>query len=185
MLRCSKMGIEPSEDKINSVTQRIDEILKAISVQIQSGEVETKQTTYLKLSELNHFMQFSISRLKSMYPEIKISFDETVSILPSNASILLNRELCYQAIENAVENSKNAMANSLRIYLETDLKNALLCICDNGIGMKNVDEATRITRQASGMNIIQENMKLMNGKFEYLKNADNGITLKLTFCLSP
>lgn len=169
-----------SDDKVNAVIERINEILKILS---SDFDFETEGVISLKsygLNELNEFILSAINKVKLLYPEISIEYSKLCENW--NNKINFDKDLLYQVLENAIENSNNAQARKIELSLLKENEFIVIKLSDNGEGFKNDIVDPRLpANQVCGINIIRQNMKRMNGEAFYESSTLGGVSLNLKF----
>lgn len=171
----------PSEEKINAVKERINEIVKCLYTEFQFELDQSLNLTSFTCEDLIQYLSFAITKLRRIYPEVWITFENNVKDTQFSTFINFDKNLLYQAIENAVENSKNAKALLIEIMLYQKENYVCVDLRDNGEGFQEIEKIDRLLPEASGMNIIKGNMQIMGGIAEYRSNPEGGVTLSLLF----
>jgi glucose-6-phosphate-specific signal transduction histidine kinase len=180
MLRHSQKGLPPSEEKITALIERVNEIIFQLSKELNSIEETLPALIPHDLEELDVFLDHAIQKIRKIYPDIKFLHNKH-SHHHSSYRLLLNNEILYQALENAVENSQNAKASIVSISTIVEDQKIILEITDNGIGlMENLPDHSI---EGTGIFIISENMRIMKGIINYKKPISRGLTLQLIFPL--
>ena len=176
-----KIETPPSEEKIAAVKDRINEIVKCLYTEFQFEVDQSLNLSSFTIGDFRKYLSFVVSKLRRIYPEVWIIYQESFDNDGTDLIINFDKNFLYQALENAVENSKNA--NALLIEFKVYKKDNYLCLdlCDNGEGFKEIEKIDRLLPEASGVNIIKGNMLLMGGMVEYKSNIQGGVTLTLLF----
>lgn len=183
LLTLSQKGAPLSVDRIDAVKCRINEIVKNLQQEIKFEVSENIQLTLLNRDEFCHFLDSTISKLTKIYCSLSINFSSLSETWGDDHKICIEKELLYQAIENAVENAFNAQAVGIEFNLYEKQKKVVLEISDNGQGFNDIENANNEQPfpQATGMHIIRENMKRMGAKAVYTQNHQTGTTLSFHF----
>lgn len=171
----------PSEEKINAVKERINEIVKCLYTEFQFELDQSLNLSSCTQEDFNKYLSFVITKLRRIYTEVWITFEDQLKVTDSEILINFDKNLLYQAIENAVENSKNAKALLIEIKAYQKDNHVCLELSDNGEGFKEIEKIERLLPEASGVNIIKGNMEMMGGMAEYQSNSAGGVTLTLVF----
>ena len=107
-----------SEDKVNAVIDRINEILKILS---SDFDFESEGIISLKsygLNDLNEFLISAMNKIKLLYPDMNIEYFKLIE--KWDDKIHFDKDLLYQVIENAIENSNNAQAKKVEMSLSKE-----------------------------------------------------------------
>lgn len=96
-----------------------------------------------------------------------------------------NINLVFQVIENAIDNSLKAKSTKLIIRILETHNNCVFEIIDNGFEKKSSDKSFKeasIIPHGIGKEIMNENMKKVNGKIEWMNRLDHsGMIVRLYF----
>jgi len=176
-----KSATPPSDERIAAVKERINELVKCLYTEFQFEVDQSLNLSSFTIEDFRKYLTFVVSKLRRIYPEVWITYEESFNENDIDLMINFDKNLLYQALENAVENSKNAKA--LLVEFKVYQKDNYLCLdlCDNGEGFKEIEKIDRLLPEASGVNIIKGNMVLMGGMVEYKSNIQGGVTLTLLF----
>lgn len=168
-----------SDDKVNAVIDRINEILTILSSDFDFESEGIISLLPYGQNDLDEFITFSINRMKPLYSNISIDYLKLAESW--DEKIHFDKDLLYQVIENAVENSNNAQAKKVELSLLKEKQFVVIKISDNGTGLKNIVNPRLPNAQVCGINIIQSNMKRMNGEAVYGPSSSGGVSLTLRF----
>lgn len=176
-----KSETPPSDERIAAVKERINEIVKCLYTEFQFEVDQSLNLSSFTIEDFRKYLTFVVSKLRRIYPEVWITYEESFNENDIDLMINFDKNLLYQALENAVENSKNAKA--LLVEFKVYQKDNYLCLdlCDNGEGFKEIEKIDRLLPEATGMNIIKSNMVFIGGMAEYKSNPQGGVTLTLLF----
>jgi signal transduction histidine kinase len=184
MLRCCKLGAIPPDEKINAVTDRINEIMTSLYQHLETKNTN-EQTCYKcdKVEFLLVINTFILKLSKFFKMELNFTYD---SESWEGQMVHINRELLYQVLENAIENSVNAFAKKIDLSLIKKNEYVVLELQDDGVGFKSPSErkSPRVIPRAMGKIIINENMERMNGKAVYKDLSPQGASVSLVFILA-
>jgi signal transduction histidine kinase len=184
-IRKLQQGNPPSHEKIDALIERINEMMKSLYSDYQPDFIHTPQLEALSREEILKLVDSLKEKSAKIFPDIDIKTQITNVHLNHEAKIEVERELLYQVIENAIENSRNANATEVQMNLSFELDSVVIELCDNGNGFKTHKKLERLIPQATGMMIIQGNMQSMGARLKYLENKSAGVTLQLIFPINP
>jgi len=179
-LRSYKNGKIPPEEKIEAVKARIQDIIHALNSEFQFEEFKNDFLT-LSFVELRENLLLMIEKLRLIYLGTGLSFNVVNEGSTFNQFIKIEKNLLYQILENAIENSVNASSNSVQISLIQELHSTKIEIKDNGTGFKENFQKKETVLKTCGIGIIKENMRIMDGEANYFTNNTEGVKLTLLF----
>jgi signal transduction histidine kinase len=180
-LRSYKIGKTPSEEKIDAVKARIQEIIQALNSEFQFEEEHRTEFLNLSFVELRETLHLMIEKIRSIYLGTSLSFNDVNGDSIFNQFIKIEKNLLYQILENAIENSVNASSSSVQISLIQEIHSIKIEIKDNGTGFKENSQLEETVVKTCGIGIIKENMRMMDGEAAYFTNNPQGVTLTLLF----
>jgi K+-sensing histidine kinase KdpD len=186
LLNLSQRGSHIPQERVDSLICRINEIIKILQKEMNFQTPEGVHLSHFNREEFCEFLATSISKLRAIYSGISINFSSILESWADQQMICIEKELLYQAIENAVENAFNAQSNVIIFKLCEKQHGVVLELIDNGRGFKDIESANKekLIPQATGMDIIKENMKRMGAHAFYTQNNPTGTTLSFQFQLS-
>ncbi len=180
-LRSYKKGNPPSEEKIDAVKARIQEIIHCLNTEFQFEESSEAEIKTMDREELGETLFSMIEKLNLIYTGTSFLFKNPNQESRNNQFTKIDTKLLYQILENAAENSINAKASSIEISLLEDLNSFKIEIKDNGTGFKENSQLEETVVKTCGIGIIKENMRMMDGEAAYFTNNPQGVTLTLLF----
>jgi signal transduction histidine kinase len=161
---------------------RINDIINDAYRFMQDGYEESK----LSFTPIEFIRQMDLltETISFLYP-IEV-INETRDYRPrSEFSIDFNINLIFQVIENAIDNSLKAKSTKLIIRLFETGNNCVFEIVDNGMEKKQTGssfEEGSIIPHGIGKEIMNDNMKKVDGKIEWNRRLDNsGMIVRLYF----
>jgi signal transduction histidine kinase len=161
---------------------RINDIINDAYRFMQDGYEESK----LSFTPIEFIRQMDLltETISFLYP-IEV-INETRDYRPrSEFSIDFNINLIFQVIENAIDNSLKAKSTKLIIRLFETGNNCVFEIVDNGMEKKQAGssfEEGSIIPHGIGKEIMNDNMKKVDGKIEWNRRLDNsGMIVRLYF----
>ncbi len=183
LLALSIDGCPISEDRIDAVKSRINEIVKGLQRGFKFETSENLCLTELNQEDLCDFITSVMSKLGRIYSDVSFVFAPSPEKWNENYLIRVEKDLLYQAMENAVENSFKANALTIEFKLLEKQNQIILELCDNGKGLKDLEQVNNAkpATEACGLNIIKDNMKRMGAQTVYTQNSQNGVTLSFIF----
>lgn len=184
MLRCCKLGAIPPDEKINAVTDRIHEIITSLYQHLETQNIKEMPCYKCDKDEFIIVISTFIRKLTNIF-KVELTFTHD-SESWDEQRVSINRDLLYQVLENAIENSANAFAKKISISLVKKNDYIVLELQDDGVGFKSPIErkSPRIIPKSMGKIIINENMERMNGKALYQDLSPQGASVSLVFILS-
>lgn len=183
LLNMSQKGSFVDGDRVDAVKSRINEIVKSLHKELKLEGPDNIQLTLLNRNDFCNFISHTVSKLRRIYCDLSINFTSSSEIWAGNHMISIEKELLYQAIENAVENACNAKAIAIEFNLNEKQEQIILELIDNGQGFKDFEKmnSERPSSDATGMHIIKENLKQMGAHAVYAQNIQTGVTLSFVF----
>jgi K+-sensing histidine kinase KdpD len=169
------------EDKVDSIIERINEIITKLHCEFKNGFIDTNVPIPFNQKAFSDLMEVTVIKLQKIYYEASIIYRESFDVWNDGEFISIEKELLYQVLENAVENSCHAKATEIKLSLVREQNQIILQVSDNGDGIKIKKNTNRIFPEGTGTEIIKENLNQMGAKSEYTPNPDGGITLSLMF----
>lgn len=160
---------------------RINELINDAYLFMQEGFEECK----LSFTPIEFIRQMDLltETAKFLYP-IEV-INETRDYIPRNEfTIDFNINLVFQVIENAIDNSLKAKSSKLIVRILETGNNCVFEIVDNGTEKKGVEthQEASIIPHGIGKEIMNENMKKVNGKIEWTRRIDHsGMIVRLYF----
>lgn len=161
---------------------RINELINDAYRFMQEGYEECK----LSFTPIEFIRQMDLltETISFLYPVEVVN--ETRDYRPKDDfKIDFNINLIFQVIENAIDNSVKAKSTKLIIRLLETGNNCVFEIVDNGMEKKQADSAFEeisIIPHGIGKEIMNENMRKVQGKIEWARRLDNsGMIVRLYF----
>ncbi len=161
---------------------RINELINDAYRSMQDGFEECR----LSFTPIEFIRQMDLltETISFLYPVEVIN--ETRDYRPrSEFNIDFNINLVFQVIENAIDNSLKAKSTKLIIRLLESGNNCIFEIVDNGTEKKHIEsplEEVSIIPHGIGKEIMNDNMKKIQGKIEWARRMDNsGMIVRLYF----
>lgn len=183
LIRKYKQGTPPPCEKVDANIERINELVKSLYKDFHLESIGQKPFEILNQDELYAFINSKSQKLNNLFNDVVIKMNAPNHQWANTASIEIDKDLLYQALENAVENSQNAKSTEIAINLLLKNQHLIVEISDNGEGFQQSEKIDRLLPHATGVMIIKENMRAMGAKAEYETNHSSGITLKFIFPL--
>jgi signal transduction histidine kinase len=180
-LRSCKNGKIPPEEKIEAVKARIQDIIHSLNSEFQFQEEHKIEFLTLSYVELRETLLIMIEKLRRIYLGTSLSFNELNGDSTLNPFIKIEKNLLYQILENATENSVNASSSLIEISLIQELHSTKIEIVDNGTGFLENSRIKDTAVETCGIGIIKENMRLMDGEAAYFTDNPRGVKLTLHF----
>lgn len=161
---------------------RINELINDAYRFMQEGYQES-QISFTPIEFIRQ-MDLLTETVSFLYPVEVIN--EIRDYRPKNEFIIdFNINLIFQVIENAIDNSVKAKSTKLIIRLLESGNNCVFEIVDNGMEKKQAEtafEEISIIPHGIGKEIMNENMKKVQGKIEWTRRLDNsGMIVRLYF----
>ena len=166
-LRSYKNGKIPPEEKIEAVKARIQDIIHALNSEFQFEEFKNDFLT-LSFVELRENLLLMIEKLRLIYLGTSLSFNVVNEGSTFNQFIKIEKNLLYQILENAIENSVNASSNSVQISLIQELHSTKIEIKDNGTGFMENSQLEETVVKTCGIGITEEEpfiAEIITGQF--------------------
>lgn len=180
MLESSRLGRVLNDQHVSAVYQRIEEILAEIALSLKQEPVKLHLEDYGR-EDFCHFLQFAIQKLSKLYPEVNLTLKDELGEWPEDVSVSLSKKKFYQVLDNAVENSKNALAGQVQFTLTSQGSKPSLILSDDGEGFRSSKKPTPEIKKISGLKIISENLKEMKAVGVFSENQPGGAKLTITF----
>lgn len=161
---------------------RINDIVNDAYHFMQNGDSRDKLS--LTPIEFIRQMDLLVDTAALLFP-IEI-LNETRQYVPKDDfKIDFNIDLVFQVIENAIDNSIKANSTKLMIRILESSNQCIFEIVDNGIDKKNKIQhvaETSIIPHGIGKEIMNDNMKKLNGKIDWTRRLDHsGMIVRLYF----
>lgn len=180
MLECSRRGRVLNDQQVSAVYERIQEILTEISLCLKLEPVKLSLEAYGH-EDFYHFLEFAVQKLSNLYPEMKLTLNNDLGKWPEDVSVSLSKKKLFQVLDNAVENSKNALASQVQLTLTVQGSQPSLILSDDGEGFRSAKKPVSQIKLISGLKIISENLKEMKAVGAFSENPEGGAKLTITF----
>jgi signal transduction histidine kinase len=186
LLNLSQRGSPIPQERVDVLVCRINEIIKILQKEMKFQGPEGIDLTHFNREGFCDFLASTIKKLRAIYPGLSIYLSSIPEFWADDHVICIEKELLYQAIENAVENAFNAQSDAIIFNLCGKQNRLVLELIDNGRGFQDIENANveSLLPQANGMDIIKQNMKRMGAQVVYAQNNPTGTTLSFHFLLS-
>jgi K+-sensing histidine kinase KdpD len=189
--RLSKKYSDEEIMHIKTTVMRINDLVNDAYEQF-SGSDSLRELSLGSNDETN-VLQFA-AKIEMLIEKIALSFSFEINnqinttLLNLNSIIQYNPKLLIQVLENAFDNSLKADSSKIIIRV---IENEACCIVelvDDGSGISptaKFNPVHTVIPHGLGKKIMEENMKKMNGKVEWLPRMDgSGMIVRLLFPLT-
>lgn len=170
----SKMIIENNK---NSVTRSIDEELDKVENYIEQALFYARSNTvekdyYIKKNNLKDIVNETIKKNKNILiqEKIKINIHDVNAIVGTDSKWIVF--ILNQIIQNSIKYKKENFLNEIEIFCKENKENTILCVVDNGIGIKD-SELSRV---------FEKGFTGTNGRLSGKKSTGIGLYLCKKLC---
>jgi signal transduction histidine kinase len=178
-LEGQKRGLSVPDEKLNAIVNKVIDL----SESIRSSLSKNMQLTYNVSSpeKIHEDVKSFLPQLESLYSPMRIVLDPQVDETAQRMEILWEKNLLFQMIENAVENSFKARSRSFMIVLSEESGNLRIIMIDDGEGIPGASQYEFYPLGGFGSRIIHNNAIRMNGEATYSRVPQGGtcVTVRL------
>lgn len=172
-------GMEVSISEISPVFTRIDEIIFDLGKNLLGSEIRST-LRYYSFEEVAPAVLEALTKVKSIYPNISISYQEDFDKSSKLLKILFDKSIFYQVLENAIENSRKADSLNVSIHIRTNEDLVQFSIQDDGSGFRRAN-GYEFSPLGFGTRIIRSNCMRLGGEAIYTSTEGQGTLLKILF----
>lgn len=121
-------------------------------------------------------LQF-VKRINSNFENVEVKLNSNIENLRFKNEIEIN---FYRIAQEAVQNAlKHARSSKISISIRLDDNFLILDIKDNGIGF-DIKQLQNDAKHFNGIKNIEERVKIIDGKLQYLAEKNAGVSIKVT-----
>ncbi len=174
-LEGQKRGMTVSDDRMNAIVNRVIDLSESIRTSLSTNIQLTYES--VDVVKIQEDVKSFLPVLEHLYSPLKIVIN---SGLESGRTVIYEKGLIHQIIENAIENASKAGATTTLIDLSLLEEKCRINIIDNGRGFPDAGEA-EFFPLGFGSRVIHNNVVRMNGEAFYSCIRNGGTCL--TVCL--
>ncbi len=170
-LESKKRGMSVSDDRMNAIISRVIDLSESIRISLSSNHQLTYES--VDLVKIQEDVKSFLPALEELYSPLRIVLNSAVD--PGH-TVIYEKGLIHQIIENAVENSFKAAASTIMIDLSVLDERCRICIIDDGKGFPGASEA-EFFPLGFGSRIIHNNAIRLHGEASYSCISKGGTCL--------
>ncbi len=160
-LESQKRGMSVSDDRMNAIVTRVIELSESIRTSLSTNHPLTYES--VDLVKIQEDVKSFLPALEKIYSPLRIVLN---SVIIPGQTLIYEKGLILQIIENAVENSFKAGATTTMIDLVVMDEKCRISIIDDGKGFPGASEA-EFFPLGFGSRVIHNNALRLHGEAAY------------------